>query len=206
MGMYNELNNISRAVNGQALELKKTQQQQKQAEYIKSELKSMLQNELMDLDNIFDDEAKATAIESVVNNTIILLYSKDYTRQFLNDKYYTIARQVEQIKKKTAPQNQNDYKKRIAVEKWNIQRERERVKLAIEREKLQQLQQKQVQKLYKVKQAAEDQELQNILSAEAERRAQKESKKEIILNIFFAIMLIVLFPFMVIISASKHYK
>jgi len=62
------------------------------------------------------------------------------------------------------------------------------------------------QKLYKVKQAAETQELQNILSAEAERHAQKEAKKEIILNIFFAIILIVLFPFMIIISASKHYK
>lgn len=98
MGMYNELNNISRAVNGQALELKKTQQQQKQAEYIKSEL-SVLQSELMDLDNIFNDDIKAIAIENVLNNTIILLYNKEFTRQFLNDKYYTVARQVEQIKK-----------------------------------------------------------------------------------------------------------
>lgn len=62
------------------------------------------------------------------------------------------------------------------------------------------------QKLYKVKQAAEAQELQDRLNKEVELQARKESKKEIISNIFFAIMLIVLFPFMVIISASKHYK
>ena len=129
MGMYNELNNISRAVNGQALELKKTQQQQKQAEYIKSELRSMLQNELMDLSDIFNDETKATAIENVLNNTIILLYSKDYTRQFLNDKYYTIARQVEQIKKKTEATNKPDYRERIAIEKWDLQRQRELLKI-----------------------------------------------------------------------------
>ena len=129
MGMYNELNNISRAVNGQALELKKTQQQQKQAEYIKSELRSMLQNELMDLNDIFSDDTKATAIENVLNNTIILLYSKDYTRQFLNDKYYTIARQVEQIRKKTEATNKPDYKERIAIEKWDLQRQKELLKI-----------------------------------------------------------------------------
>lgn len=144
MGMYNELNNISRAVSGQALELKKTQQQQKQAEYIKSELKSMLQNELMDFDNIFNDDIKATAIENVLNNTIVLLYNKDYTRQFLNEKYYIIARQVEQIKKKT--EAKDDYKKQIALEKWEIQKERERLKMQLEAEKLKQAQQKQYTK------------------------------------------------------------
>lgn len=146
--MYNELNNISRAVNGQALELKKTQQQQKQAEYIKSELRSMLQNELMDLNDIFSDDTKATAIESVLNNTIILLYSKDYTRQFLNDKYYTIARQVEQIKKKTEATNKPDYKERIAIEKWNLQRQKEQLKIKQLEQKIAQNEQK-----YNIRQA-----------------------------------------------------
>jgi hypothetical protein len=146
--MYNELNNISRAVNGQALEMKKTQQQQKQAEYIKSELRSMLQSELMDLNDIFDDDTKATAIESVLNNTIVLLYSKDYTRQFLNDKYYTIARQVEQIKKKTAPKNQDDYKKQIAIEKRDIQRQKELLKIKLLEQKIAQNEQK-----YNIKQS-----------------------------------------------------
>ena len=128
MGMYNELNNISRAVSGQALELKKTQQQQKQAEYIKSELKSMLQNELMDLDNIFNDDIKATAIENVLNNTIILLYNKDFTRQFLNDKYYIVARQVEQIKKKTSEETNRQQQLKNEILQLKRQQEAEKLK------------------------------------------------------------------------------
>ena len=149
MGMYNELNNIKRAVDQQAIEMKKTQEHQKRVEYVKNELDGLLWAELVDKNNVFDNEVKAIAIDSVVSNTDVLLYNKDYTRQYLNKKYYTIARQVEQIQKKTAPQNQDDYKKQIAIEKWNIQRERERVKLQIEAERLKQLQQKQIQKQYK---------------------------------------------------------
>ena len=147
--MYNELNNIKRAVDQQAIEMKKTQEHQKRVEYVKNELDGLLWAELVDKNNVFDNEVKAIAIDSVVSNTDVLLYNKDYTRQYLNKKYYTIARQVEQIQKKTAPQNQDDYKKQIAIEKWNIQRERERVKLQIEAERLKQLQQKQIQKQYK---------------------------------------------------------
>ena len=128
MGMYDELNKVSRAVSGQALELKKTQQQQKQAEYIKSELKSMLQNELMDLDNIFNDDIKATAIENVLNNTIILLYNKDFTRQFLNDKYYMIARQVEQIKKKTSEETNRQQQLKNDILELKRQQEAEKLK------------------------------------------------------------------------------
>ena len=128
MGMYDELNKVSRAVSGQALELKKTQQQQKQAEYTKSELKSMLQNELMDLDNIFNDDIKATAIENVLNNTIILLYNKDFTRQFLNDKYYMIARQVEQIKKKTSEETNRQQQLKNDILELKRQQEAEKLK------------------------------------------------------------------------------
>lgn len=144
MGMYDELNNIKRAVDQQAVEMKKTQEQQKRVEYVKNELKSMLQSELMYLDNIFNDDIKAIAIENVLNNTIILLYNKDYTRQFLNEKYYIVARQVEQIKKKT--KTRDDYRQKIALEKWELQRQRERLKIQTEAEKLKQLQQKQYTK------------------------------------------------------------
>jgi hypothetical protein len=128
MGMYNELNNISRAVNGQALELKKTQQQQKQAEYIKSELKSMLQSELMDLNNIFNDDIKAIAIENVLKNTMILLYNKEFTRQFLNDKYYIVARQVEQIKKKTSEETSRQQQLRNDILELKKQQEAEKLR------------------------------------------------------------------------------
>lgn len=111
------------------VEMKETQKQQKQIEYIKNELDGLLWAELMESNNIFDDEIKAVVIDTCMNNSDVLLYNKDYTRQYLNKRYYTIARQVEQIKKKTAPKNQDDYKKQIAIEKWNLQRQKELLKI-----------------------------------------------------------------------------
>ena len=61
----------------------------------------------------------------------------------LNYMYEQELARIYKIFKNATPKNQDDYKKQIAIDKWNVQRERERVKLAIEREKLQQLQQKQ---------------------------------------------------------------
>ena len=145
--MYNELNSIKRAVDQQAIEIKKTQEHQKHVEYVKTELEGLLWAELIDKNNIFDNEIKAIVIDGVVNNTDVLLYNKDYTRQYLNKKYYTIARQVEQIQKKTAPQNKDDYKKQIALEKWEIQKQREQIKLQKEAEQLRNLQRKQIPKI-----------------------------------------------------------
>lgn len=143
MGMYNELNNIKRAVDQQAVEMKRTQEHQKRVEYVKNELEGLLWAELMEQNNIFNDEVKAIAIDSVINNTDVLLYNKDFTRQFLNKKYYTIARQVEQINKKQTQAIKVDYKQQIAFEKWEMQRQRERLKIQTEAEKLKQAQQKQ---------------------------------------------------------------
>ena len=111
------------------VEMKETQKQQKQIEYIKTELDGLLWAELMESNNIFDDEVKAIVIDTCMNNSDVLLYNKDYTRQYLNKRYYTIARQVEQIKKKTAPKNQDDYKKQIALDKWELQRKKELLKI-----------------------------------------------------------------------------
>lgn len=183
--MYNELNNISRAVSGQALELKKTQQQQKQAEYIKSELKSMLQSELMDLDNIFNDDMKAIAIENVLNNTIILLYNKEFTRQFLNDKYYVVARQVEQIKKKTSEETSRQQQLKNDILELKKQQEAE---------KLKKLQQQNMQRQQKV---------------EAVEKAERSKKIDIILKVikFLLIGIVAIvggFVWMVIDAASKQ--
>lgn len=128
MGMYNELNNIKRVVDQQTIELKRSQEHQKQVEYIKSELKSMLQSELMTFNNIFDDEIKAAAIENVTNNTLILLYNKDFTRQFLNEKYYTVARQVEQIKKKTSEETNRQQQLKNDILEIKKQQEAEKLK------------------------------------------------------------------------------
>lgn len=148
MGMYHELNSIKRAVDQEVIEMKRSREHQKQVEYIKNELKSMLESELMAFDNIYNDEIKATAVENVVNNTLILLYNKDFTRQFLNEKYYTIARQVEQIKKKQNADTE-DYKKQIALERWELQKQREQIRIEKEAEQLRRLQQPQQTKTSK---------------------------------------------------------
>lgn len=145
-------NNQTQAI----IEMKKSQENQKQVEYIKSELKNMLLCELLELDNLYNIDIKAIAIENVLNNTTTLLYNKNFTRQFLNEKYYQVARQVEQIKKKTAPKNQDDYKKQIAIEKWDLQRQKELLKIK-------QLEQK----------IARNEQKYNV------RQAQKQSSKQI---------------------------
>lgn len=118
-------NNQTQAI----IELKKSQENQKQVEYIKSELKNMLLCELMELDNLYNLDTKAEAIEKVINNTTTLLYNKNFTRQFLNEKYYQVVRQVEQIKKRTEATNKPDYRERIAIEKWNLQHQKELLKI-----------------------------------------------------------------------------
>lgn len=128
MGMYHELNSIKRAVDQEVIEMKRSQEHQKQVEYIKNELKSMLESELMAFDNIYNDEIKATAVENVVNNTLILLYNKDFTRQFLNEKYYTIARQVEQIKKKTSEEISRQQQLKNDILEIKKQQEAEKLK------------------------------------------------------------------------------
>lgn len=124
------------------VEMKETQKQQKQIEYIKTELDGLLWAELMESKNIFDDEVKAVAIDVVMNSTDVLLYNKDYTRQYLNKRYYTIARQVEQIKKKTEASNKPDYRERIAIEKWDLQRQKELLKIKQLKQKTAQNEQK----------------------------------------------------------------
>ena len=137
MGMYNELNNIKMAINQQTGELKESKKKQIEIETTNSILIDALTEELKARENIFDDDTKAEALESVLQNAHFILYSKAYTRQFLSSKYYIVANKVYSIQKKTAPQNQDDYKKQIAIDKWNIQRERERIKIQIEAEQKQ---------------------------------------------------------------------
>lgn len=129
MTLNNRIKMIQDNQNQLIVEMKETQKNQKQVEYIKSELKNMLLCELMELDNLYNIDIKAIAIENVLNNTTILLYNKDFTRQFLNEKYYQVARQVEQIKKKTTTENQPGYRERIAIEKWDLQRQKELLKI-----------------------------------------------------------------------------
>lgn len=143
MRMYDYLNNISRNIEQNHVDIKKSQEHQKKVEYIQNELESALFGALQEYVkeykyNIYDEDIKSMAIEAVLNNNDLKLYNPDYTIQYLNKKYYTIARQVEQVEKKQNA-NKDDYKKQIALEKWELQKQ-------IMKQKLQDTNNKEVEK------------------------------------------------------------
>jgi hypothetical protein len=125
--MYDYLNNISRNIEQNHVDIKKSQEHQKKVEYIQNELESALFGALQEYVkeynyNIYDEDIKSMAIEDVLNTNDLKLYNTEYTMQYLNKKYYTIARQVEQVEKKQNT-NKDDYKKQIALEKWEIEKQ-----------------------------------------------------------------------------------
>lgn len=127
MRMYDYLNNISRNIEQNHVDIKKSQEHQKKVEYIQNELESALFGALQEYVkeynyNIYDEDIKSMAIEDVLNTNDLKLYNTEYTMQYLNKKYYTIARQVEQVEKKQNT-NKDDYKKQIALEKWEIEKQ-----------------------------------------------------------------------------------
>ncbi len=154
MGMYDYLNNISRNIEQNHVDIKKSQEHQKKVEYIQNELESALFGALQEYIkeynyNIYDEDIKSMAIETVLNNNDLKLYNPDYTIQYLNKKYYTIARQVEQVEKKQNA-NKDEYKKQIALEKWNLQKQimqqkiNEKSQKEAEQEQMEQLRKQQI--------------------------------------------------------------
>ena len=169
--MYNELNKINNSIKNQNDYIKKDAEYKSYLKDLQIQFKDLLQFELMEAMhnniNIYDLDFKKSIIFQVVedykaqkqNNNIFAKYENE-VRLYLLQNYYAIANQSRMYIKRQADNTQaiqDDYKKQIAIDKWNLQRERERVKLAIERKKLQQLQQKQVQKQYKPVQARQQQ-------------------------------------------------
>lgn len=147
MRMYDYLNNISRNIEQNQVDIKKSQEHQKKVEYIQNELESALFGTLQEYIkeynyNIYDEDIKSTAIEEVLNTNNLKLYNSEYTMQYLNKKYYTIARQVEQVEKKQNA-NKDNYKKQIAIEKWELQKQLIQQKLS---EKAQKETQKEAEK------------------------------------------------------------
>ena len=155
MGMYDELNKINNSIKNQndytrknaeyKSYLKDLQLQFKDALHL--ELTQALQNNVV----IYDLDFKNYIVNQVVedykalkNNDAFLKYESDI-RIYLAQSYYTIANQVRMYQKRQdeVTQNTDDYRRQIALERWNIQRQREQIKLQKEAEQLRQLQQKQ---------------------------------------------------------------
>ena len=155
MGMYDELNKINNSIKNQndytrknaeyKSYLKDLQLQFKDALHL--ELTQALQNNVV----IYDLDFKNYIVNQVVedykalkNNDAFLKYESDI-RIYLAQSYYTIANQVRMYQKRQdeVTQTTDDYRRQIALERWNIQRQREQIKLQKEAEQLRQLQQKQ---------------------------------------------------------------
>ena len=147
MGMYDYLHSISRNIEQNQVDIKKSQEHQKQIEFVQSELDGLLMSQLKESDNIYSDDTKDMIIDTIINSTDLRLYSIDYTRQYLLKRYYTMARQVEQIKKKQGVND--DYKKQIALEKWDLQKQIMQQKISeksqkeAEKERMEQLRKRQ---------------------------------------------------------------
>lgn len=136
MGMYNELNKISQSI----VTSKQAKQQIKEQEAFEKELQNeflqIMQEQLIfayeDGLNIFLNETKENIIGKVFdeymtkNNSTAWVerFNKKYRKnlqQFLNQNYFTVAGKAERIAKKQGVNN--DYKKQIAIEKWDLQKQ-----------------------------------------------------------------------------------
>lgn len=155
MGMYDELNKINNSIKNQNDYTRKNAEYKSYLKDLQLQFKDTLHFELTQaLQNnvvIYDLDFKKYIINQVVedykalkNNDAFLKYESDI-RIYLAQNYYTIANQVRMYQKRQdeITQNTDDYKKQIAIERWNIQRQREQIKLQKEAEQLRQLQQKQ---------------------------------------------------------------
>lgn len=105
MGMYNELNNISRAVSGQATQKKKDAQYKQYLSDLKIQLKDLLQLELFEglknNENIFDIDYKLHTISKTLEGFRSTLKYVDIFKKYENDvriyllsSYYNIANQT----------------------------------------------------------------------------------------------------------------
>lgn len=158
MGMYDELNKVSRAVSGQATQKKKDAEYRNCLKDLQIQLKDLLQLQLFEdiknNENIFDIDYKIHTVSQILIRFKFSLKYPDIFKKYENDlkmyllsNYYSIANQAriinERESKKQAQVTKIDYKQQIAFEKWEMQRQRERLKIQTEAEKLKQLQQKQ---------------------------------------------------------------
>lgn len=137
MGMYNELNKISQSI----VTSKQVKQQIKEQETFEKELQNellqIMQEQLIfayeDGLNIFLNETKEDIILKTFNEylakynsnkTWVDRFNSKYRNNltnFLNQNYFTTAGKAERIAKKQGVNN--DYKKQIAIEKWNLQKQ-----------------------------------------------------------------------------------
>lgn len=169
MGLNDNVYKVNQAINEQSEAVKKDNEYKQYLNDLKTQFKEIIQSELMEAiqqnKNIFDNEYKIYIINNVVEEfqkyscsdsveTLRrFLKYKTELKSFLFQKYYSIANQCRMMQKKTAEYEKHqagniDYKQKIAIEKWDLQRQKEKLKIKQLEQKIAQNEQK-----YNMKQA-----------------------------------------------------
>lgn len=136
--MYNELNNISRAVNGQTIQKIKKDEYKNNLNDLKIQLKELLQIEILEglknNENIFDFDYKIHTIESVLNgrelqaDKITFLKYKNELKNFMLQSYYSIANQTRIIYNRTNEQTSEQECIKLEILEIKKQQEAEKLK------------------------------------------------------------------------------
>lgn len=150
MGLNDNVYKVNQAINEQSEAVKKDNEYKQYLNDLKTQFKEIIQSELMEAiqqnKNIFDNEYKIYIINNVVEEfqkyscgdsveTLRrFLKYKTELKSFLFQKYYSIANQCRMMHKKSIEHekqqnNDIDYRQKIAIEKWDIQRQKELLKI-----------------------------------------------------------------------------
>lgn len=144
MGMYDELNKISRIIEENKKKDEYNQTQATTNQVKKYNLLSLLQAELMEAEaegyNLYHQNTKDRIIEAVVENPdASFLHSKDYTVFFLESNYYSKAKAVQNIQKqldKPRIEAEKEAERQAkTLEKMQIKQEKEAETIKKEQEK-----------------------------------------------------------------------
>lgn len=163
MGMYNELNKISQSIVTSKQAKQQIKEQQEFEKDLQKELLQIMQEKLIieaENNNIFEIEAKERVIIETIEEYLQSVRSEAWRNRFnnkyrknlelfLNQNYFTVAGKAERIEKKQNA-NKDDYKKQIAIEKWNLQKQimqqklNEKAQKEAEQERIEQLRKQQI--------------------------------------------------------------
>jgi len=175
MGLNDNIYTISKSIVSEKQEKAKQREEKEVLMTEKSEVKQLLLLELINAKkesiNIYTDESKDFIIHSVLDNYVNNLndeyrkrfetkYKKE-VQQYILLYYYSVCAQAERIAKKQQ-EDINSCKQQIALEKWELQRQK--MQLQIEREK-QKSNLKQQKEAERIKQQQAQQTKQNIDTA-----------------------------------------
>jgi len=136
MGMYNELNRISQSIVTSKQAKQQIKEQQEFEKDLQKELLQIMQEKLIieaESNNIFENETKERIIIETIEEYLQTVRSEAWRNRFnnkyrknlelfLNQNYFTVAGKAERIEKKQNA-NKDDYKKQIAIERWNLQKQ-----------------------------------------------------------------------------------